>query len=120
MFKKLGLIIFVFIFSIQLLACSTPKEQAEQRRQERIEREIVKIKKEEARQRYIAKLSKKCRGYGFKAETTEFAQCLQKAEQQDLLSSSVHLQHQQVQQNERSPFQGMIDADKHTRELFKD
>jgi len=120
MLKEFIHIIAMLIFVLLITACSTPQEKAAQRRQQRIEMENEKIEIEKTRQRFLAKLSKKCRDYGFKAETNEFAQCLQQAEQQDLLARSVQLQQQQVQQNEKNPFKEMMDADKNTRELFKD
>ena len=109
---KIFYIISLLIFTQQLTACSTPEERAAEIKQQKAEQKI-------ARQKYIAKLSNKCKEYGFKPATPEFSQCLQTAEQQDTLERSVYLQQQQLNQNKPNPFQSMMDADKNTRALFK-
>jgi len=68
---------------------------------------------QEYRQRYVNDLSSRCSQYGFRYGTNEFAQCMQQAEAQDTNA------YQMQQQNKPSPWQGMIDIDKNTREIFK-
>lgn len=106
---------YCFLLSVAmglcLSGCSTPEEQAAYRRQQRIE-------KENERKKQIARFSKKCKEYGFKQETTEFSQCLQQAEQQDALERSVRLQKRRVEQNEKNPFESMMELENKTREQF--
>jgi len=50
-------------------------------------------------------LASKCDGFGFRRGTTEFSQCLQQAEQQELLNNAVQMQQNQInQQNQQRHF----------------
>lgn len=104
--SHLSLIALVLCFS----GCSTPEEQAAYRQQ--------RIEKENERKKQLTRLSKKCRDYGFKNDTTEFSQCLQQAEQQETLERSVKLQKRRVQQGEKDPFESMLELENKTREQF--
>jgi len=109
MSSKAYLVPALLTATLLLLACATPEEQAALRREQQIEKEI-------ARKKFLAGLSKKCKEYGFKAGTTEFSQCLQQAEQQELLSRSVKLQKKQLEQNEKSTFEAMMELENKTRQ----
>ena len=74
------------------------------------------IEKENARKKFLSMLSKKCKEYGFKPGTTEFSQCLQQAEQQETLTRSVKLQKKQIEQNEKSLFESMMELENKTRQ----
>jgi biopolymer transport protein ExbB/TolQ len=107
--KQTFLIPLILMTSVLLLACATTEEQAVKRREQKIE-------KENARKNFLLSLSKKCKDYGFKAGTTEFSQCLQQAEQQEILSRSVKLQKKQIEQNEKSLFESMMELENKTRQ----
>ena len=109
MLKQTFLVPTLLMASAILLACATPEEQAVKRKEQQIE-------KENARKIFLLTLSKKCKDYGFKAGTTEFYQCLQQAEQQEILSRSVKLQKKQIEQNEKSLFESMMELENKTRQ----
>jgi hypothetical protein len=109
MLKQTFLVPTLLMASAILLACATPEEQAVKRREQQIE-------KENARKIFLLTLSKKCKDYGFKSGTTEFSQCLQQAEQQEILSRSVKLQKKQIEQNEKSLFESLMELENKTRQ----
>jgi len=109
MFKQTYLISILLSSSVLLLACATPEEQAAKRREQQIH-------KDNARKNFLSTLSKKCKDYGFKAGTTEFSQCLQQAEQQEIMSRSVKLQKKQIEQNEKSLFESIMELENKTRQ----
>ena len=88
--------ILILIFSLSILyGCASPEQRAAYEREQQ----------EQARQREqsrVAALKYKCLQYGFKSGTTQFAQCLQQAEQQEAMNNAIiwqqNLQAQQQQQ----------------------
>lgn len=103
------LITIVLFFSFLISGCATPEEQAALKRHNQIE-------KENARAKFLVNLAKKCKEYGFKVGTMEFSKCLQNAEQQATMSRSVNLQKKQLEQNEKSLFESMMDLENKTRQ----
>lgn len=103
------LVAIIMTTAFFILGCATAEEQAALKRQHLIE-------KENARTKFLANLAKKCKEYGFKIGTVEFSQCLQLAEQQATMSRSVNLQKKQLEQNEKSLFESLMELENKTRQ----
>jgi hypothetical protein len=82
-----------------LSACASPQQIAEQARQQQYQAQLAKME-------YESRMNSKCANYGFKSGTTEFAQCLQQAEQQESMDNAVKFQQNvQNQQYRQQQFQ---------------
>lgn len=81
-------ILLLLLPTLFLSACLSPEELA------RIHQRMAEESAQKQRI-YIAELRDKCMRYGFKRDTAELAQCIQKEEQQD--KSNEELANQQAQ-----------------------
>lgn len=87
-------ILILILFSSVLSGCASPEQRAAYEREQQ----------EQARQMEqsrVAALRNKCLQYGFKSGTTQFAQCLQQAEQQEAMNNAIRWQQNQEVNRER-------------------
>lgn len=87
--------IFALSFLLSILSgCVSPEQRAAYREQAR-----------QYEQSRFEALRNKCLQYGFQSGTTAFAQCLQQAEQQEIMTNAIRLQQEeQYQQQQRDTF----------------
>jgi hypothetical protein len=81
-FKSVLFITFIFM---ALSGCASPEQRAANQRQQQWQ-------VQQAEQARVGALMRKCDSYGFRRGTTEFAQCLQNAEQQKALEDAIYQQ----------------------------
>ena len=101
------------VTALLLTACASPQQRAAYAEQQRYQAE-------QARNAHFEGLTARCQQYGFQTGTTAFAQCLQQAEQQEIVNNAIRWQQdQQQRQQVQDAFKPLIDFDKNTREQFK-
>ena len=81
-FKSVLLIELIFM---ALSGCASPEERSAYQRQQQWQAQ-------QAEQTRVGALMGKCDGYGFSRGTPQFSQCLQQAEQQQVLENAIYQQ----------------------------
>jgi len=82
-------ILLLSLATLLLTACLSPEELAKRH-------QILREEYAQKQRIYISELRDKCLSYGFKRDSAELAQCIQKEEQQDKLNAELADQQAQI------------------------